>query len=683
MKRIELLAPAGNFEALKAAVCNGADAVYLGGKYFGARAFAGNFDHEELAEAVKYAHYNGVKVYMTMNTLLNEYELNNAKAEVKYAYETGVDALLVQDLGLYAYVKENYPDFPLHASTQLHVHNCAGVETAKLLGFERAVVARESSLELIRKFCKQGIEIEVFIHGALCVSYSGQCLMSSSMFRRSGNKGTCAQCCRMQYADESKEKSYYLSTHDLNGLDALPDLIEAGVSCLKIEGRMKKPAYVACITRVYREAIDAYYEGREYKLDEKTLKNMMVLFNRGYTDAYFYDKGADALYESSQPNHRGIPLGKVSGRKKNFVYVKLEEDLSQFDGIRFVNQKDGFIVNKLYDLNRRLINHANKGDTILLDYDKHVQNGELCVKTTDYLLEKELSDLKQFKRYPLSMRCRLIRGEKCEMTVKAAGYEAIVVSDQIVEESRKAPMTEESVRKAVDHLRDTPYYLTELECEMDGNIFVPVSALKDLRRRALNELDELRVHAHRQEYPVSIQRRTAEYLKKDLLEADRRGDEQTVTLSEKKGIADYLLFPVINPNSEYEQFENVAVSEIGGLLVPAKHKIAYYTLHCTNSFAYELLRSLGFEAVILSSELSPNEIEMIEAAKGELHYFRSGRRDLMNLRYHPCMSGEKLFQNGEEFHILKRKNRYVILENKEHGIESAVGFAFIRKTERE
>ena len=680
MKRIELLAPAGNFDALKAAVCNGADAVYLGGKNFGARAFAGNFDHEELAEAVKYAHYNGVKVYMTLNTLLNEYELENAKKEVQYAYETGVDALLVQDLGLYSYVKENYPDFPLHASTQMHIHNSAGVETARLLGFERAVVARETSLDLIRQFCKQGIEIEVFVHGALCVSYSGQCLLSSSLNKRSGNKGMCAQTCRTQFIDDSNDKRYYLSTHDLNAIKALPELIEAGVSCLKIEGRMKKAAYVAYITRLYRQAIDAYYEGKEFKVDEEMLKNMMVLFNRGFTDAYLYDRGASSLYDSSQPNHRGIPLGKVTGKKKNFVYIKLEEDLAQFDGIRFVNQKDGFIVNKLYDLNRKLINGARKGETVLLEYKGYLQNGEKCVKTTDYKLEKELADLKQFKRFPLNIRCSLHKDEKVTMTLETAGYKVSATAPQRVEESKKAPMNEESVRKAIDHLRDTPYYLQDFLCDIDENIFVPVSVLKELRRRALTQLDELRCGPHRKSYPVQIRKEETAYLCKELCETDAKGNEEYCTLSENEGTADYLLYPVVNPYSEYTSFENVAVSELGGLLVPAKHKIAYYTLNCANSTAYRFLRSLGFEAVILSSELDPLEISNM-SLNGEFHYFRSGRRDLMNLKYRPCIEGDSITQSGEVFPVVKRKNRYVLLENKEHGIKLDEGYAFVRKTE--
>ena len=246
MKKIELLAPAGNFECLKQAVNNGANAVYLGGSLFSARAFADNFDLEEVKKAIEYAHLRNVKVYITINTLLNEYEILKAFDLARAYYDLNVDALLIQDLGLLSLIREKLPDLEVHASTQMHIHNIAGLRSCRKLGIKRAVVARESSLDFIQEACKEDIEIECFVHGAICVSYSGECLMSSLTKKRSANKGMCAQCCRLRYElyeDDRRiqtDTDYLLSPKDMFLLNDIPDLIRAGVSSLKIEGRDRK-----------------------------------------------------------------------------------------------------------------------------------------------------------------------------------------------------------------------------------------------------------------------------------------------------------------------------------------------------------------------------------------------------------------------------------------------------------
>ena len=246
MKKAELLAPAGNMDALKAAVAAGCDAVYLGMQIFSARAFAGNFSHEELQKAVRYCHIRDVRVYVTVNTMLFETEIENAKKEIDFLYRIDVDALLIQDLGLFHYVRTCYPDFDVHCSTQMHVHNLAGVRFMQEEGAARAVIARESPLELIREACATGMEVEAFVYGAICISYSGQCLMSASVKNRSANRGMCAQCCRLKYYPDSgsfPEGEYILSPKDLNVINELPQLLDTGVCSLKIEGRMKLCLY--------------------------------------------------------------------------------------------------------------------------------------------------------------------------------------------------------------------------------------------------------------------------------------------------------------------------------------------------------------------------------------------------------------------------------------------------------
>jgi putative protease len=278
----ELLCPAGSFECLVAAVEAGADAVYLGGKRFGARAYAKNFDTEELARAVSYCHLHGVKLYVTLNTLIYDKELSDAVSYAAELYEMGVDALIIADLGAVREIRRQVPRLPLHASTQMSLHNAAGVDVAERLGCERAVVARELSFADIKKITEgTGIEIEVFLHGALCVCHSGQCLFSSMVGGRSGNRGECAQPCRLPY-----NGGHPLSLKDLSLAEHIPELIDSGVSSLKIEGRMKSPAYVYTVTKIYRRLLD---EGRA--ATAKELSELRAVFSRdGFTDGYFTGK---------------------------------------------------------------------------------------------------------------------------------------------------------------------------------------------------------------------------------------------------------------------------------------------------------------------------------------------------------------------------------------------------------
>ncbi|MBQ6559309.1 MAG: U32 family peptidase, partial [Erysipelotrichaceae bacterium] len=388
MKKIELLAPAGDFNCLKAAISNGADAVYLGGKNFSARAFAQNFDNAELIKAIEYAHLRNVRIFVTLNTLLNEYEIKNALKMADFYYKNHVDALLIQDLGLYYVLKERYPDFELHCSTQMHVHNVHGVINAKQLGFKRVVLARESSLELIRECCRQEIEIEVFVHGAICVSYSGQCLMSAHTKDRSANKGACAQCCRLKYHlyDDRNSRiplttEYPLSTKDMMLINDVPDLIEAGVSSLKIEGRMKSSAYVGYVTSIYRKAIDSYYEGRHYQISDRELKDLKALFNRNFTNDLL--RGRNDLFGQKTPNHLGISIGEVVNHRNGYTYIHLNDRLSQFDGIRI--GEFGCIVNMLYK-DELLVSEGKTGEIVAIKTESPVK-GEVF-KTYDHLLEE-------------------------------------------------------------------------------------------------------------------------------------------------------------------------------------------------------------------------------------------------------------------------------------------------------
>ena len=307
---IELLSPVGDFECLKAAVQNGADAVYLGSASFSARAFATNFDDEALEKAITYAKLRGVKTNLTLNTLIKNDEMPQAIELAKKAYELGIDAIIIQDLGLARYLIKNFPGLAIHASTQMSVHNLEGVLALQKMGFSRVVLSRELSLQEIEYICQNSdIEIEVFVHGALCVSYSGQCLFSSMVGGRSGNRGKCAQPCRLPYElmenDKTINKGYLLSPRDLCGLEYLPQLVNAGVSCLKIEGRMKTPEYVATVTRIYRKYLDLAISGETFEISQQDKNDLLQVFNRGgFSSGHLAPNANKDLVYKTKSNNR-------------------------------------------------------------------------------------------------------------------------------------------------------------------------------------------------------------------------------------------------------------------------------------------------------------------------------------------------------------------------------------------
>ena len=350
---IELLAPAGSREALTAAVESGADAVYLAGNMFGARAYADNFDEEGLREAIAFAHSRDVRVHVTVNTIVRDEEMAALSRYLRFLYEAGADAALVQDLGVYRLARQAAPDLPLHASTQMTVHNLEGVLLLQEMGFERVVLSRELSLEDIRYIMAHcQVEIETFVHGALCVCYSGQCLMSSMIGGRSGNRGRCAQPCRLPYTlvDETGADvlgkdagQFLLSPKDLKTIELLPELLESGIASLKIEGRMKRPEYVAVVVDAYRRAIDAVEAGRGLPRVAEDEKALAQIFNRDFTTAYLKGRPGRTMMSDSRPNNRGLLVGRVleNDRTAGRVKLKLSGDLSEGDQLDFWVKVDG------------------------------------------------------------------------------------------------------------------------------------------------------------------------------------------------------------------------------------------------------------------------------------------------------------------------------------------------------
>lgn len=510
---VELLAPAGSREALVAAVENGANAIYLAGNAFGARAYASNFDREALREAIHFAHLRKVAIHVTVNTIVADEEMGPLRDYLRFLYEAGADAVLVQDLGVARVAHETVPDLPLHASTQMSVSSLEGVRALAELGFTRVVLARELSLKEIRHICAHApVEIETFMHGALCVCYSGQCLMSSMIGGRSGNRGRCAQPCRLPYTlvDEKgqdvlgdKAGSYLLSPRDLSTIDVIPDLIEAGVSSLKIEGRMKRPEYVATVVRTYREAIDTYYAGKGYVVTQEERDDLAQIFNRDFTTAYLEGRPGKAMMSDRRPNNRGLLIGRVTAYDwdARIVTVKLSGRLGLGDQVDFWVKVGGRVtatISSLRDAEGREVEEGQAGDTVSFAIPSAVRDHDRVFKVYDARLMERAKETyasgAPVRRIPVAIAVRAAIGEPLTVTLcDAEGHRGEGRTDFIGESARKRPLSEEIIRKQVSRLGTSVYEMKSLHCDIAGEVMVPMSEINEARRKAVEALDALRL----------------------------------------------------------------------------------------------------------------------------------------------------------------------------------------------
>ena len=510
---VELLAPAGSREALVAAVENGANAIYLAGNAFGARAYASNFDREALREAIHFAHLRKVAIHVTVNTIVADEEMGPLRDYLRFLYEAGADAVLVQDLGVARVAHETVPDLPLHASTQMSVSSLEGVRALAELGFTRVVLARELSLKEIRHICAHApVEIETFMHGALCVCYSGQCLMSSMIGGRSGNRGRCAQPCRLPYTlvDEKgqdvlgdKAGSYLLSPRDLSTIDVIPDLIEAGVSSLKIEGRMKRPEYVATVVRTYREAIDTYYAGKGYAVTQEERDDLAQIFNRDFTTAYLEGRPGKAMMSDRRPNNRGLLIGRVTAYDwdARIVTVKLSGRLGLGDQVDFWVKVGGRVtatISSLRDAKGREVEEGQAGDTVSFAIPSAVRDHDRVFKVYDARLMERAKETyasgAPVRRIPVAIEVRAAIGEPLTVAIcDGEGHRAEGKTDFIGEPARKRPLSEEIIRKQVSRLGTSVYEMKSLHCDIAGEVMVPMSEINEARRKAVEALDALRL----------------------------------------------------------------------------------------------------------------------------------------------------------------------------------------------
>ncbi|NFF62056.1 U32 family peptidase [Clostridium botulinum] len=484
MNKIELLAPAGTMESLYAAVQNGADAVYLGGAKFSARAYASNFDDENMIKAVEYCHLNDVKIYVTVNTSMKENEIKEALEYVEFLYKIGVDALIIQDTGLATLIKRNFPKFELHASTQMSIHNAEGAMFLKNLGFSRIVLARELKVKEIEYISKDlNIETEIFIHGALCVSYSGQCLMSSMIGGRSGNRGRCAQPCRLPYEiidmkRKKKAKGYILSPKDVCTIDNIKEIIQSGTTSLKIEGRMKRPEYVAGVVSAYRKAID------KANVDiESERKKLLQLFNReGFSKAYLFGNVGRDMMSYRFPKNTGVLIGKVN----RDLSIELKENIKLQDGIRFGGE--GFTIFKIVKGSQN-VEEAFVGDRVKLKPTKY-KAGDLLYKTSDTNLLSSLAKSYEDiygKKNSISLSVSFKVGEPLTLNTNYKQKE-YKISGEVVQKAVNKPMDKEKLIKNLNKTGDTAFAFDKIEFTTFEEGFIPVSSINAVRRELIDSI---------------------------------------------------------------------------------------------------------------------------------------------------------------------------------------------------
>lgn len=706
MRDVELLAPVGSFEALKAAVQNGANAVYLGGKDFGARASANNFDRDELKEAVKYAHIRGVQVFVTTNTLRKENEIEDFLEYAKFLYDIDVDAIILQDIGMARLIKRELPDFELHASTQMVAHSLEDVKYLESVGFDRVVLAREVTVEEIKYICDNcKADIEVFVHGALCVCYSGQCLMSSMIGNRSGNRGRCAQPCRQRYElidvytgeVVNSNGDYLLSPRDLNAIEEIDKVIDAGVHSLKIEGRMKRPEYVATVIDGYRKTIDEYLATNKLNVSDETINDLYTIFNRKFTKGLLLGDVGKDMMNSQLPNNQGLYVGTVVdyNKKAKRLKIKLANTLKKGDGINLGGGTIGRIIK-----NGNIETIGYKGETIELDFVGEARKGQIVFKTSDSELmdrvQATFTQDKEFVKNIIDAKITIKLGQKPILTLKDRhSNEATIEGDKIVEEAMKVALSKEKVETQLRKLGNTPYELDLLEIELDDNVSLPISLLNQMRRDCIELLNKERISIKNRKYKnktikykpvqynrnkqqeISVKVKNLEQLESALeCGVDRIYYEDTNTIDKGMSLAmkynKKVIYsaPRIIRNKEYNHLakannagvESVQVGNYGSIdyFKDKKLNIDYY-LNAFNSETINYYKEIGADTLCISQELNINEIkETIKYTDINIESVVYGYTPLMITEYCPmgvivrdCKKDKRVAKCKESIYALR------------------------------
>lgn len=642
---MELLAPAGGREALVAAVQNGADAVYLGAGAFNARRSADNFDGAALENAVTYCHARGVKVYVTLNTMVRQDELDELERTIAHIYMSGADAFIVQDLGVAEAARRIAPEMALHASTQMAVHNREGVEYLAGQGFSRVVLAREMEFSEIRECAQVGVELEVFAHGALCVSCSGQCLMSSIIGGRSGNRGMCAQPCRLPYSMDGRE-GYLLSARDLMTADIIEEFYKAGATSLKLEGRLKRPEYVAVVTAAYRRALDGK------RMDGEDIEQLRQIFNRGgFTHGYGPGAEERTLMYRARPNNAGVCVGRCEKRGR----VTLARDVEQADVLEIQGAEDAQPV--------KLAGHA--GETVGCPQAKPGDRLMRLVSDAQLRAARE-SYSEEHRAESATAYMKLRVGAPAALHVACGGYSAEALGG-VVEPARGRPLDQARVTAQLKKTGGTAYEIAEVKLDADDIAFIPVSEINRLRREALEKLEACRTGFERTPGRIGDTSARREHDKRTLLRAQsgdvralmtalaNGADEAVFAPEDMRRLDDalvmerfYLALPQVMRAEEMERIHDWARSNSGriqGTYISNVSQLALdwpgarmadYPMNIANNIT---VSALDMDWITPSVELTARQAEALGGRKDIIVY---GCLPLMQLRHCPRRAAEDI-----------------------------------------
>lgn len=564
-KNVELLAPAGNMECLHAAVKAGADAVYLGAGHFNARRGADNFSLENLAEACDYAHLRGVKIYLTLNTVVLPSELPDALELARQTYRCGVDAFIVQDIGISIELSRIMPDVEVHVSTQMNIHDEDGLRAAAALGATRVTLARELSLAEIARLHELaeelGVELESFAHGALCICYSGQCFMSSLVGGRSANRGRCAQACRLPYELHNRALrktldapgEHLLSPKDLCTANLIPELLHAGVASLKIEGRMKSPEYVQAVVGVYRAVIDRVEaaidrdgidsvvasDAPELRASEEEMNVLSEAFSRGFTTAYLKGKRGNEIMSYGRPNNRGVFVGRVAKVREGLVFIDPETELHVGDLIEFWTNR-GHFVHTIGEFK------TDRAGRVFFPVERAVGKGDRVFRVRN--AEAAFVDDDKLPSVAVRARAEIRIGQPALLTFTvASGDASVTVEGPEVEAARTKAITEEEVREHIDRMGTTPFYLSSLEIDLDEGVGMGFSMLHKLRARAAEELQEtILAHYHARKLERTPSRAFAPVVRKGWCKVAALATNPACARAAKRAGADLIYVPAAN-----------------------------------------------------------------------------------------------------------------------------------------
>lgn len=600
IKKIELLSPVGDERGLKAAVNSGANGVYFGAKSFNAREYAAeNFDDKAIENAIKFAKLRNVKTYITVNTLVYNDEIDKAILLIKNIYNMGADAIIVQDLGIIDIVRNNL-NIPMHASTQMSCNNTYSVKLLEKLGIERVVLARETSVENIKEIRKNtNIELETFIHGALCVSFSGQCAYSYLHGGRSANRGACAQACRMEYSGGKTD--YPLSAKDLMTIDIIPNLIEAGINSFKIEGRAKRSEYVAITTSIYRKAIDFALQNKNIET-EKYKESLIKIFNRGgFSEGYYYN--SKDIFENYKPNHNGEFIGKITDYKKNKIYIKADKELNVYDGLSFGESgKIGMQISDLYKDNIRVKN--GKGNLSFSAVLKNINVGDKVYRTTDKSQMDEANIIIESDNFKhlLNLNCIIDYDKKIKFRINSNYNEKLnleYISDYLVEEAKNSETKESDIIKVLSKTGGTVFKFENINIIINfEKPFIPVKVLNEARRSIINSLEKILIQNRKIDYDKNIKN-----IFKEKIEYPNTNLKVAIISDINHKVKDYdkiILFPKIY-DTDIQKFFNEGL--IDGIILP----------HITFDKDIELIKNIVSKDMIVIC----NNLGQIEALLGE------------------------------------------------------------------